>query len=53
MSMPTLDELRSAGEVFVTWGFWAIVYGLVTMSIGLGIIIAINVIGNKPVKFFK
>lgn len=50
MSMPTLDELRTAGEVLITWGFWAIVYGVITMCIGLGIIVLCN---KQIIKILK
>jgi len=54
MSMPTLEELRAAGEVLVTWGFWVIVYGVITMCIGLVIIGAVAILNNKKVvKFIK
>lgn len=48
MSMPTPEQWRALGEVLITWGFWAIVYGIITMCIGL-IIIAIIAICNKQI----
>ena len=53
MSMPTLDQLIAAGEALITWGFWIIVYGLVTMLIGILIIGAIDIYNSKSVKFIK
>lgn len=49
----TPEELIEFGKVLVTWGFWIIVYGLITMLIGL-VIIGIIAICNKPItKFIK
>jgi hypothetical protein len=54
VSIPTLEELQAAGEVLVTWGFWIIVYGAVTMLIGLIIIGIIAILNDKPAtKFIK
>jgi hypothetical protein len=38
MSIPTLEQLKAAAEVSITWGFWMIVYGSITMLIGLVLI---------------
>lgn len=53
MSIPTLDQLIAAGEVLITWGLWIIAYGVITMLIGLVIIVVLNMIANKPIKFIK
>ncbi len=53
MSMPTLDQLKAAAEILITWGFWAIVYGAITISIGSAIIFIVTVVENKPVKFIR
>ena len=46
-------DWKQFGEVLITWGFWAIVYGAITMCIVLEIIVVLNMIDNKPVKFIK
>lgn len=53
MSMPTPEEWIKFGEVMITWGFWAIVYGAITMCIGLVIILIVHVLENKQAKFIK
>lgn len=50
MRIPTLDELRSAAEVLVTWGFWIIVYGAIAMLIGFIIIAICN---KQLVKYLR
>ena len=47
MSMPTLDELRAASEVFIQWGFGFIVFGSITMLIGFVILACLDI---KTVK---
>lgn len=47
MSIPTLDQLIAAGEALITWGFWIIVYGVITMLIGLVIICIVAILNNK------
>jgi hypothetical protein len=53
MGIPTLEQLILAAEVLVTWGFWIIVYGAITMLIGLVIIVVLNMIANNKIKFIK
>ena len=54
MSIPTLDQLIASGEAFITWGFWIIVYGIITMCIGVIIIGIIAIFNNKSiVKIIK
>jgi len=54
MSMPTPEQLRAGAEVLITWGFWIIVYGFVTMLIGLVIIGAVAILNNKStIKIIK
>ena len=54
MSIPILDQLIAAGEALITWGFWIIVYGIITMCIGLIIIGIIAIFNNKStVKIIK
>ncbi|EES47831.1 hypothetical protein NE172_02200 [Clostridium botulinum] len=49
MNMPTIEELRTFGEVLITWGFWFIVYGAIAIIIGLTIVTMCN---KQIVKFF-
>lgn len=53
MRIPTPDELIAAGDVLITWGFWIIVYGVVTMLIGLMIIVIIAICDKPITKFIK
>jgi hypothetical protein len=53
MSIPTLEQLRVAGEVLITWGFWIIVYGTITMLIGLMIVVIIAIYDKPVTKFIK
>lgn len=54
MSIPTWDQLIAAGQALITWGFWIIVYGVITMLIGLVIIGSVAILNNKKVvKFIK
>ena len=48
----TPEEWKQFGGVLVTWGFWIIVYGFVTMGIGIAIISICKLIEdiyNKPI----
>ena len=36
------EEWRALGEVITTWGFWFIVYGAITMILGLSILVICN-----------
>lgn len=42
MKIPTPEQWRALGEVFIVWGFWAIVYGAIAICIGFGIIVLCN-----------
>lgn len=54
MSILTWDQLIAAAEVLITWGFWIIVYGTITMLIGLVIIVSVAILNNKQtVKIIK
>lgn len=47
-------EWKQFGEVLITWGFWAIVYGIVTMCIGFVILVCLDItVIKKVVKFIK
>lgn len=43
MSIPTLEQLRAAAEVFIQWGFGFIVFGAITMLIGFVILACLDV----------
>jgi len=47
----TPEEWKQFGEVLVTWGFWAIVYGAITMGIGFIIILFFNEQLNKVLHY--
>lgn len=53
MRIPTPDELKAAGEVLVTWGFWIIVYGAITMCIGLAIIVILEILNKQNIKYLR
>ncbi|WP_271814138.1 hypothetical protein [Clostridium beijerinckii] len=56
MKIPTPDELRAVGEVLVTWGFWIIVYGAITMCIGLAIIVILKILeilNKQNIKYLR
>ncbi|MBN7576036.1 MULTISPECIES: hypothetical protein [Clostridium] len=50
MKIPPHDQLILAGEVLVKWGFWMIVYGAITMCIGLAIIVILN---KQNIKYLR
>ena len=52
MSMPTLDELRAAAEVFIQWGFGFIAFGAITMLIGFLILVCLDIKIIKKVSQF-
>ena len=51
MNIPTPEQWRALGEVLVIWGFWAIVYGAIAMSIGLIIILFLSGQMNKAFHY--
>lgn len=51
MSMPTPEQWIKFTEVLITWGFWAIVYGAITIIIGLIIILFLNGQFNKAFHY--
>lgn len=54
MIMPTLDQLLAAGVTLFKWGLGIVIYGFITMLIGLIIITAIAMYSNKSeIKFIK
>ena len=50
MSMPTVDELRAAAEVFIQWGFGFIVFGVIAMLIGFVILACLDIKTIKKVS---
>ena len=48
----TPEEWKQFGEVLVTWGFWAIVYGAITMLIGFVILVCLDIKTIKKVSQF-
>ena len=50
MIIPTLEQMKAVAEVLITWGFWIIVYGAITMFIGLALIIIISAMNNKQLN---
>lgn len=53
MRIPALDELKAAGEVLITWGFWIMIYGAITMCIGLAIIIIVEILYKQSIKYLR
>lgn len=53
MRIPTPEQWVEFGRVMMTWGFWIIVYGLVTMLIGLIIIGIIDICDKPATRFIK
>ena len=54
MKIPTAEQWVEFGRVMITWGFWAIVYGIITICIGLIIIGIIASLNNKQtIKIIK
>jgi hypothetical protein len=53
MNIPTLEEIKAGIEVLITWGIWFVIYVIITLAILSIILVAINVIENRPVKFIK
>lgn len=49
MSMPTPEQWRALGEVLITWGFWVIVYGIITMLIGFVILVCLDITTIKKI----
>ena len=47
MSIPTLDQLIAAGAALFKWGLSIVLYGFITMLIGLVIIGAVAILNNK------
>lgn len=54
MSIPTADQWRAFGETIATWGFGIVIFGLVTMLIGVIVIGALLFYDYKSeIKFIK
>lgn len=53
MRIPMPNELKAIGEVLVTWGFWIIVYGAITMFVGLVIITIVEMFNKQSVKYLE
>jgi len=48
-----IENLILCAKALITWGFWIVVYGLVTMLIGAMILIAIAALSNPERKAIR
>ncbi|MDR3595071.1 hypothetical protein [Clostridium sp.] len=53
MRIPTPEQWKAFGEVMVTWGFGFIVYGIITICIGLIIIGLCILCSKQSVKYLR
>ena len=51
MSMPTPEEWIEFGKVLITWGSYAMLYGAITIVIGLAIVLVFNGQLNKAFHY--
>ena len=49
----TPEEWKQFGEVLITWGFWIIVYGAITIFIGLIIIVLVEIFNKQSIKYLR
>jgi nitric oxide reductase large subunit len=45
-----IEQLKAVGETLIQWGFWIMIYGMVTIIIGLVIIIVCNKLTSRSFR---